>query len=115
SVVLVGVGSVAPSRLPPGNESAVDPAGQAESAHLEAVGEICLRFFDHEGKPIASPLNTRVLGISAELLRAVPRRIGVAGGFQNWRAIAAAIEGRWINTLITDLQTARHLLQAHTE
>jgi DNA-binding transcriptional regulator LsrR (DeoR family) len=115
SVVLVGVGCAVPSHLPSGNESAVDVEEHAELAYLGAVGEICLRFFDHEGRPIASPLDTRVLGISAELLRAVPRRIGVAGGLEKRRAIAAAMEGRWINTLITDLQTARQLLQAHTD
>lgn len=41
----------------------------------------------------------------------IPVRIGVAGGKDKTEAIAAAIKGDYINVLITDLQTARQLME----
>jgi DNA-binding transcriptional regulator LsrR (DeoR family) len=52
------------------------------------------------------------VGIPADEYRAIPRRIGVAGGLRKRRAIAAAIKGGWVNVLLTDLATARDLLAA---
>ncbi|MBZ6282159.1 hypothetical protein KVH28_00900 [Streptomyces olivaceus] len=43
-------------------------------------------------------------------LRAVERRIGVAGGTDRSAAIRGAARGRWINILITDVEVARDLL-----
>jgi DNA-binding transcriptional regulator LsrR (DeoR family) len=111
SVALVGIGSVQPSPLLQHSGNAIDRSQQAELLQLGAVGDICLRFFDQGGSLINSPFNDRVLGISADQLKAVPRRIGVAGGAKKRAAIAAAVEGGWVNTLITDLETALHLLR----
>jgi DNA-binding transcriptional regulator LsrR (DeoR family) len=111
SVALIGVGSIEPSLLPQRNGKALDPGQQAALIPLEAVGDVCLRFFDQDGKLINSSFNDRVLAISPKQLKAVPRRIGVAGGPEKLTAIAGAVKGGWINTLITDLNTARNLLQ----
>jgi DNA-binding transcriptional regulator LsrR (DeoR family) len=77
---------------------------------LGAVGDVCLRFFNQDGNLINSRLNDRVMAISPHQLKAVPRRIGVAGGAEKLTAIAGAVKGGWINILITDLETAQHLL-----
>jgi len=114
SVALVGVGSVQPSPLLQRSGNAIDPHEQAELMKLGAVGDVCLRFFDQGGNLINSPFNDRVLAITPNQLKAVPRRIGIAGGPEKRMAIAAAVNGGWINTLITDLNTAQHLLQDHT-
>jgi hypothetical protein len=39
---------------------------------LEAVGDVCLRFFDQNGNLINSSFNDRVLAISPKQLKAVP-------------------------------------------
>jgi DNA-binding transcriptional regulator LsrR (DeoR family) len=108
SVALVGVCSIQCSPLSQRSGKAIEP----ELMQLGAVGEVCLRFFDQHGNLINSPLNDRVMAISPKQLKAVPRRIGVAGGPEKLTAIAAAVKGGWINTLITDLQTAQRLLHA---
>jgi DNA-binding transcriptional regulator LsrR (DeoR family) len=41
----------------------------------------------------------------------VPRRVGVAGGASKCRAIRAALRGAWVNVLVTDLDTARALVE----
>jgi DNA-binding transcriptional regulator LsrR (DeoR family) len=111
TVALVGIGSVQPSPLLQRSGNAIDPAQQAELQELGAVGDVCLRFFDRNGRLIDSPFNDRILGISPEELKSVPRRIGVAGGSNKLEAIHAAVRGGWVNTLITDLDTARHMVQ----
>ena len=110
TVALVGIGSVQPSPLLQRSGNAVAPEQQAELKRLGAVGDVCLRFFDHDGVLIDSPFNHRIVGITAETLRNVPRRVGVAGGANKIEAIHAAVRGGWVNTLITDLETARQLL-----
>ena len=57
-----------------------------------------------------SPLNDLVVGISLEQLKRTARTIAVAGGPSKYRAIRAVLRGAWINTLVTDVATARFLL-----
>ena len=52
----------------------------------------------------------RVVGIDADTLRKIPRRIGIAGGESKHAAIHAAVTGGWVNVLITDTATAAALL-----
>ncbi|MEV4641226.1 sugar-binding transcriptional regulator [Actinoplanes sp. NPDC049548] len=111
SVAIVGIGSVQPSPLLQQSGNAIGPEHQQKLHELGAVGDVCYRFFDRDGKLIRSPFNDRVFGIDPDDLKVVPRRIGVAGGSAKFDAIAAAIKGGWINTLVTDLETAGHLLQ----
>ena len=111
SLALLGIGSLQPSPLLRRSGNALDPSQREELSRLGAVGDVCLRFFDQDGNLINSLFNDRVMGISPEQLKAVPRRIGVAGGTEKQAAIAAALKGGWVNTLITDLETARHLLE----
>jgi DNA-binding transcriptional regulator LsrR (DeoR family) len=97
------------------NGRSVNPLDQeAELRELGAVGEVCLRYLDPEGNLLGAPHNSQVFGISVDSLKAVPRRIGIAGGLEDRAAIAAAIKGGWINTLVTDLDTARYLLGGKT-
>jgi DNA-binding transcriptional regulator LsrR (DeoR family) len=77
-----------------------------------AVGDICLRFFDAAGKPVSTPLNRRIISIELEQLRRVKRVVGVAGGRRKTVAIRGALQGRLVNVLITDAQTATRLVPA---
>ena len=58
-----------------------------------AVGDVCHRFFDAAGAPVSTALDERVVGISADALRAVPRRIGISGGPSKQEAVRAAVTG----------------------
>jgi DNA-binding transcriptional regulator LsrR (DeoR family) len=76
------------------------------------VGDVCHRFFSAEGELVASQIDPRVVGIAPDVYRAIPRRVGVAGGLRKRKAIHAAIKGGWVNVVVTDLATARDLLAA---
>jgi DNA-binding transcriptional regulator LsrR (DeoR family) len=109
-LALVGIGALEPSKLLASSGNIFSAEERAELSHSGAVGDICMRFFDGEGKPIKSPLMNRVIGIEPSSLKRAHRVVGVAGGPRKVHAILAALRGRWINVLITDRRTAESLL-----
>ncbi len=111
TMVLAGIGSLPPSPLLRASGNAADLADQDRLHAAGAVGDVCLRFFDAAGTLVPSDLDDRVVGIDADTLRRIPRRIGIAGGESKHKAIHAAVGGGWVNVLITDTGTAAALLQ----
>ncbi|WP_371871398.1 sugar-binding transcriptional regulator [Phytohabitans rumicis] len=111
TMALVGIGSLPPSPLLRASGNAVDPAEQDKLLAAGAVGDVCQRYFDATGTLVHSDLDDRVVGIDAETLRRIPRRIGIAGGESKHAAIHAALTGAWVNVLLTDTGTAEALVR----
>jgi DNA-binding transcriptional regulator LsrR (DeoR family) len=82
----------------------------AEVRKAGAVGQLHQRFIDRRGKPVPTPLDDLVIGISLDQLRDAGRRIAVAGGKAKHEALAAALAGEWIDVLVTDAESAKMLL-----
>jgi DNA-binding transcriptional regulator LsrR (DeoR family) len=61
---------------------------------------------------VRSDLTDRVIGISPTQIKKAKRVVALAGGKRKMEAILAALNGRWINVLITDHATARAVLDA---
>jgi DNA-binding transcriptional regulator LsrR (DeoR family) len=114
TLAVVGIGSLTPSAIVEQSGNAVTPDERERLRELGAVGDICFRFFDADGAPVATRLDDRVVGIAPDRLRAVGRRVGVAGGTQKYSAIRAAVRGGWVNVLITDAETAHRLTNERT-
>ena len=110
-VALVGIGAVQPSALLAQSGNIVSDDELSALAGLGAVGDICLHFYDAAGAPVVTSLEDRTIGISAAGLRAIPRRIGFAGGHRKLDAIRAAAIGGWVNVLVTDSVTAAALME----
>jgi len=111
TVALVGIGAVEPSRLLASSGNVFSNQElESLSAH-GAVGDICLRFFDAEGTPVVTPLNDRVIAIELEDLKRANRVVAIAGGRRKTAAIRGALQGHWINVLITDKATAERLVR----
>jgi DNA-binding transcriptional regulator LsrR (DeoR family) len=110
-LALVGIGSLEPSPLLRQSGNALTQGEQDQLRSAGAVGDVCLRFFDADGRSTETPLNQRIMSITPADLMNVPRRVGVAGGASKFRAIRAALRGGWVNVLVTDLDTARGLAQ----
>jgi DNA-binding transcriptional regulator LsrR (DeoR family) len=110
TIALVGIGTVEPSGLLASSGNIYSPAELAMLQSAGAVGDVCLHFFDGEGKPVETPLDERVIGMSLEQLRHAKRAVGIAGGKRKLAAIRGALRGKWINVLITDRATAEGLL-----
>lgn len=112
TVALVGIGALQPSELVRESGNIFAAQDRARLAQDGAVGDVCFRFYDEAGKLVNSDFNDRVIGIPPEQLLNVSRRIGVAGGSRKVNAIRGALAGDWINVLVTDVATARTLLDA---
>jgi DNA-binding transcriptional regulator LsrR (DeoR family) len=108
---LVGIGSMQPSKLLASSGNRFSENEMRQLHALGAVGDICMRFFDAEGRLVATPLHNRVIGIELEALKSAKRVIGVAGGARKEDPIRAALRAKWINVLITDKKTAENLLK----
>lgn len=87
----------------------LDAETQQRLRSAGAVGDICMRFFDRHGHPIADGLRG-VIGIDLEQLRATPNVIAVAGGANKAEAILGALRGEFIDALVTDEAAARAVL-----
>ena len=110
TVALLGIGSLEPSPLLRESGNVVSDELAERLGALGAVGDVCSRFFDADGRALAAGIDGRVAGITEEQLRRVPRRVAAAGGARKLPAIRGALRGGWVTTLITDTATARALL-----
>lgn len=109
TVALVGIGSLEPLSCIPRSLGITDNE-LAELRGLGAVGEICIRFFDLEGKPCATSFEKRLVGIDLCRLRSMPLVIGVACGRHKAAAILGALRGGYLKVLVTDDATADEVL-----
>jgi DNA-binding transcriptional regulator LsrR (DeoR family) len=110
TLALVGIGSLEPSTLLQSSGNIFSEPELAALGEHGAVGDICLRFFDAEGRRVPSDVDERVIGITLEQLRNVDRCVGIAGGERKYEAIRGALRGGLINVLITDGDTAQRLV-----
>ena len=82
----------------------------AEVRAAGAVGQLHQRFIDAQGNAVKTALDKLVVGITLDQLRHVRHKIVVAGGVAKHKALAAALAGKWINVLVTDVNSANYLM-----
>ena len=75
-----------------------------------AVGEICGRFFDAKGNECTSPWRNRAISVELDYLRKIPQVIGVAAGPDRAAAVAGAMRGGLLKSLLIDESGAQALL-----
>lgn len=76
-----------------------------------AVGAILGRFLGADGAEMAGPTNDRMIGLSLEEFKMIPKRICLAGGPVKFETIRAALLGGYVTDLVIDLSTAELLIQ----
>lgn len=87
-------------------------AGQMDELRLKgAVGDIFGRFFDIHGRPVVTEIDERIIALSLSDLKDIRPVISVAGGKDKEEAILGALNGGYVNILITDENTARNVLK----
>ncbi len=111
NVVVVGLG------IPEKSDHTLIRAGYMNKKEMKtlseggAVGDLCLQFFDKEGKvDNFRYFNDRVNAMRLEKIRRVPDKIGIAGGARKADAVVGAVSGGYINILITDNECAKELI-----
>ncbi|MFZ7134675.1 MAG: sugar-binding transcriptional regulator [Eubacteriales bacterium] len=76
-----------------------------------AVGNLCMWYFDIDGKILDIALHKRLMSIDTQTLKEVPDVVCIAGGVKKEKAIYAGLKGNMMNTLITDQVTANSVLK----
>lgn len=109
-LMLFGVGSVSTSTTL--FEGAyIDATILDELRSLDAVGEIGGRFYNLAGTAVTSSLVERTVSVPLDDVRACPTSILISGGTHRRESILGALRGGYATILVTDLPTARWLLQ----
>jgi deoxyribonucleoside regulator len=112
SVAVVGIGQVS-------KEATIVQTGYFGDTDLNdviqkgAVANVCASFLNEEGENIAFSAQTRMIGIDIPELRQHTNVIAVASGQDKVEAITATLRGKWIDILVTDLETAQWVLAFH--
>lgn len=108
-LVVVGIGSM--ERFDGTGTYSPIPARELSTLEAQgAAGHVCGHFFRADGSLIGTEGAPFLLGIGADELRRIPRRIAVAIGDRKVAPIAAAINAGMISELITDRATAAALV-----
>jgi DNA-binding transcriptional regulator LsrR (DeoR family) len=97
-----------------GLSTVADALGDDERRELRALGvraELSGVQLDAGGAPVRTPLTDRLIGIGAEELRAVPEVVAVAYGPRKAGAVAAAVRGGFVTSLVTHGAMADALLR----
>ncbi len=109
-IAVVGMGVPTPESVLLSSGSIVTTEDLVALAQAGAVGDIVLRYLDAAGSPIDLPLNDRIVGVTLDQLKAIPRVIGVAGGTGKLGIVRSALLAGLIDILVTDQMTAEMLL-----
>lgn len=107
-VAIVGLGTLENSVFV--ERGVLSPADIAGLREAGAVGEMCGRFFDKNGAECETVWRDQVMSVEVAQLRRIPQMIGVVSGNDRSPAIAAAIRGKLLNTLVIDESGATALL-----
>ena len=111
-IALVGIGGVLES-------STLLDTGDLYDYEIEELrkkkvaGNICGNFYDENGAIIETLADKRRISISLQDLQKIPLVIGVAGGKNKLLPILGALNGKFVQALITDDLTASQLINYH--
>jgi deoxyribonucleoside regulator len=75
-----------------------------------AVGAICGRFFDANGRECWHELDDRTIGLTLDELRKIKHKIVVGVGQEKVEGLFGALKGKLADVLVTDEDTATKLL-----
>lgn len=110
SAAIVGIGY-------PNDNSSIKATGYYKDDEIQSLlsrnvaGEICMQFYDISGDTSLYKNDNTVIGINLNMLRKIPYSIAVVGGTDKIPAIIGAINGKYINVLITDYNCAKGLTE----
>ena len=92
-----------------------DATGEAERKELARHGvraEVAGILLDAHGDTVPSGLTDRMIGITAEQMRAIPEVIGIVYGLAKVHAVLASVRGGLVKSLVTHSTLATALIKA---
>ena len=109
-VAVVGIGGILPA-------STMVGAGYfsleefLELGDRGAVGDVCCHFLDAAGNPCLPEFSDRIVGLTLDQLKAIPKVVGIATGAEKAPSLAAVLKGGYVSTLVCDRDLALSLLK----
>jgi len=107
-LALIGVGTLANSVFVERN--ILGPRDLKTLRAAKAVGEILGRFYTASGRECATTFRQRVVSLSLDGLRRIPKRVGVVVGADRAEAVRSAVRGGLLNAILIDETGANALL-----
>lgn len=77
-----------------------------------AVGDLLIRYYDIRGRHIPHPIDQRIIGLTWDELRQIPRLVIVAAGPRKLSPILGILRSGLCGTLITDTNTAQSVINS---
>lgn len=109
-IAVVGLGILSPDSVLLSEGIILTEQDLATLEQAGAVGDVILRYLDADGKPLDLEINERIVGLTLDQLRQIPRVMGIAGGEAKYHIIRAALRGQILDVLVTDQFTAQRLI-----
>lgn len=110
-IALVGIGSHGSSS----SEMVLDEFALSEKDRLaighDYAGDVAARFYNSAGKLLSTILDSRVIGLSLDEIRKIPKVIGVANGAEKVMGVVGAARAKLVDSLIIDLACANSILK----
>lgn len=108
---LYGLGGTEPGTGP--LIEAIGPSGELEKlTKAGAVGDVSGIYFNAQGEYVPSSVEKRIIGLSLDEIKSIPRRAVVARGEGKVDVITAAGRSGILSHLVTDQATATRILQS---
>lgn len=76
------------------------------------IGNFLGYFIDDNARVVDHAVNRRVIGISGDVFKQIPRRVMVSGGPSKVNALGAILQQGLITDIVTDVATAKALLSS---
>jgi deoxyribonucleoside regulator len=111
-LALVGIGCIQEDDSTLRNSRLLSDSTIADLMEAGAVGDIMAQQIASDGSLIDIPFNHQIVGLSLPDLLNVPTVIAVVSGTGKAAGVAAALEGRWVTTLVTDSATAEAVVES---
>jgi DNA-binding transcriptional regulator LsrR (DeoR family) len=108
TIAMVAIGAWAPGLST--IYDACSPAERTEIAKLGVCAESAGVFLGHDGRPVLTALDNRMIVTPGPVLARIPCVIAVAYGVSKAAAVRAAIRGGMLDGLVTHTSLARSLL-----
>jgi len=109
-VAVVGLGVLLPATVLLRDGTILSQGDLRTLEKARPVGDVALRYIDGNGNPLDLEINERIIGLTLEQIKSIPRVIGIAGGEAKYQVIRAALRGGLLDVLVTDHVTAQKLI-----
>lgn len=110
-MTIVGIGEEPVYGAPRLSDYPFDTSMINELVDAGAVGDICGNFFDIQGQMCQTSLSNRIISIDLQDLHQHKKVVGVGGGPSKVKSVLGALNGRYLDVLITDVRTAEEVLK----